>query len=77
MVLKLTDGLSTFLIKGNPDFSNGPKNLPRNPPDCSILCSWVFDNVILADELFPKALQSFKTCVLIDSNFCGKFHVYR
>ena len=35
----LTNYLSTFLIKGNPGFSNGPKSLPKNPPDCPILCS--------------------------------------
>ena len=33
----LVNGLSTFPIKGNPVFSNGPKSLPRNPPDCPIL----------------------------------------
>ena len=37
----LASGVSTFLIKGNPVFSNGPKSLPRNPLDCSILCSRV------------------------------------
>ena len=30
----LTNGLITFFISGNPVFSNGPSNLPRNPPDC-------------------------------------------
>ena len=43
----LVNGLSTFYIKGNQDFSNGPKNLPKNPPDCTILWDWVFDNFIL------------------------------
>ena len=33
----LANGLSKFPIKGNPVFSNGPKNLPKNPPDCRIL----------------------------------------
>ena len=46
-------------------FSNGPKSLPRDSPDCPIVCNWIFDNFILADELFTKALQSLKTCVLI------------
>ena len=32
-----TFGLITFFINGNPIFSNGPSNLPRNPPDCIIL----------------------------------------
>ena len=33
----LANGLITFYISGNPVFSNGPSNLPRNPPDCIIL----------------------------------------
>ena len=35
----LANGLITFFIRGNPVYSNGPKSLPRNPPDCII-----FDN---------------------------------
>ena len=27
---------------------------------------------MLADEPFTKALQSFETCVLVNSNLCGK-----
>ena len=68
----LADGLSTFSIKGNPGFSNGPKSLPRNRPDFHILCNLVFDNFILADELFAKALQSLETCVWVNNNLCGK-----
>ena len=33
----LANGLITFFINGNPVFSNGPSNLPKNPPDCIIL----------------------------------------
>ena len=33
----LAYGLSTFPIKVNPVFSNGPKSLPKNPPDIPIL----------------------------------------
>ena len=29
----LVNGVSTFLIKGNPVFSKGPKSLSKNPPD--------------------------------------------
>ena len=47
----LANGLITFSIKGNPLFSNGP----RNPPDCIILDNWVFGNLISVDELFAKA----------------------
>ena len=32
----LTNGFNTFFIKSKPVFSNGPKIIPRNPPDCPI-----------------------------------------
>ena len=51
----LANGLSTFFIKGNPNFSNGPKSLPKNPPDCPTLRNGIFDNFTLADEPFAKA----------------------
>ena len=35
----LANGLSTFPIKDNPVFRNGPKSLPKSTPDCPILCS--------------------------------------
>ena len=50
----LGNGLSTFFLKGKPVFSNDPRNLPKNLPDCPILDNLVFDNFILADELFTK-----------------------
>ena len=53
----LTNGLSTFFTKGNWAFSNGPKNLLKNPADCPILWNCVFDNFVLADQ--PFALRSF------------------
>ena len=64
----LANGLIAFDIKGNPAFSNGPSNLPKNPPDWIIFDNWVFDNLILADELFAKALRRFETCVLVNNN---------
>ena len=66
------NGLSTFLIKGNPVFSNGLKILPKNPPDCPILCNWIFDNFILVDEPLAKALRSLEICVLVNNNLYGK-----
>ena len=34
-----TNGFNTFFINGNPVYSNGPKTLSENPPDCVILCN--------------------------------------
>ena len=45
----LANGLIIFFISGNPVFSNVPKSLPRNPPDCILLDNLVFDNLISAD----------------------------
>ena len=55
-----------------PIFSNCPNVLPRNPPDCTILSKWVFDNFILADKPLTITLQSLATCVLVDKNLCEK-----
>ena len=70
--LLLANGVSTFFIKGKPVFCNSPKSLPKNPPDCPLLCYWVFENFILADESFAKALWIFETCVLVNNNVCRK-----
>ena len=43
------------------------------PPDCIILDNWFFENFILADEPFVKALKILETCALFDNNLCGKF----
>ena len=69
----LANGLITLFISGNPAFSNGPRNLPRNPHNCIILLNnLVFDNLITVVELFSKALQRFATCLLVNNNSCGK-----
>ena len=46
----LANGLIKFFINGSPVFNNGPRTLPRNPP-----------NLIPVDELFSKTLQRFAT----------------
>ena len=46
--------------------------MSKNPPDCPILCYWVFDNFIVVEELYAKVLQSFETCVLVNNNLWGK-----
>ena len=68
----LDSGLSTFFIQHKPVFSNDTESFPKNPLDCPILCNWVFDNFILADEPFAKALWSFRTCALVNNDQCGK-----
>ena len=60
------------MVLGYPIFSYGKNILPKNSPDCHITCNWVFDNFILAEEPFPKALQSLETCVLVNNNLYGK-----
>ena len=72
ILLVLKHFLSTFCIKCNPVFANGPKSLLKNPPDCPIWSSWVFNNFMLAEKLFLKALRSFETCVLVNNNLCRK-----
>ena len=44
----------------------------KSIPDSSILDSWVFDNFILADEVFTKALQNLEACVLVNNILCVK-----
>ena len=68
----LADGLITFNINGNPVFINRPSNLPRNPPDCTILDNWVIDNLISAEQWFAKALRRFETCLLVNHNLWEK-----
>ena len=64
--LLLGNGSSTFPFKSNPVFSNGLKNIPKNSHDCPILNNRVFDNFILADKPFAKALRTIETCVLVN-----------
>ena len=66
----LANGLFIFFVNGNPGFSNEPRSLLRNPPDCIILNNWVFDNLISVDELFAKAYKRFTTCLLVNNNWC-------
>ena len=55
-----------------PVFSNGPKNLLRNPPDCLILDNCVFDNLISADEWLEKDLRRLKICLPANNILWGK-----
>ena len=68
----LANGFITFFIKGSPVFNNGPRSLPRNPPDYINLDNWDFDKLISVDDLFAKTLKRFATCLLFNINSCGK-----
>ena len=68
----LANGWITLFINGNPVLSNEPRSLPRNLPNCTILDNWVFDSLILTDELCAKALWRFLTCLSVNNNLCGR-----
>ena len=68
----LANDLLTFFINGNRVFSNWPRSLLRSPPTCVILENWVFDNFMLVDDLFAKALRRFSTCLLVNNDLWGK-----
>ena len=59
---KISDnGLITFFINGNPVYSNGPTNLPRNPRDCIIFNNRFFHKSSLSLDETPSASErSFK-----------------
>ena len=44
----------------------------RTPPNYTILDNWAFENFILADKPFAKALRISKTGVSVNNNLCGK-----
>ena len=64
----LANGLSVFLVKGKPVFSTGRRGLPKNPHYCTILYIWFFDNFLLGDALFAKALPCLETFFIPDFN---------
>ena len=41
-------------------------------PNCITLDNGVFENFILADAPFAKALQILETCVSVNNSLCGK-----
>ena len=68
----LANVLSTLAVKGQAGFSNVPRSISRNPPNCTILDSWGFEIFIFAEELFAKAIRNLETCVLVNYNLYGK-----
>ena len=47
----LANDVSTFLFNGIPVLNSGPRSLTRNPPDCIILETCIFDK-LSANKLF-------------------------
>ena len=68
-----TPAQSAAFLKAEPKLENSSKN----PFDCTILDSRAFDNFILADELFAKALWSLETCPPVTNNLCGQYQSHR
>ena len=68
----LANVLKVFAIKYKLVFCIGSRSLQRNPPNCTILDSWVFENLKLADKPFEKTLQILETCVLVNNDLCRK-----
>ena len=58
--------MSTFLANGNPIFSIGPGNLPKNPPGWMILYIFIFDIIILQK---PYKELSISSWLINDFNF--------
>ena len=70
--------VSIFIIS-KPTFINGPSSLPRDPPDCVILETYILDRFILAAartllvvELFANSLQRLAICLLGNDNLFEK-----
>ena len=43
-----------------------------NPLDCIILDKCVFENSVLVDKLFSKAIKKFDACVSVNNDLCKK-----
>ena len=59
-------------MNGNLVFSNGPRSVPKNPPDYIILDKRASDSLTSVDKQLAKALQRFAICLLVNNNSCGK-----
>ena len=51
---------------------DGPKSLPKNLSDWPILDNCDFENFVLPDEPFAKALRNLEFCVFVNNNLFGK-----
>ena len=74
---RLANSVSIFFTKGKPVVGNDPRTPPRNHCNCTILDNCIFDNFILADELFTNALPTFETCLSVKISYVKINHVIR
>ena len=58
----LANGVSLFFINGKSTFINGPRSIPGNSPNCTMLDKRVFDNFSLAYESIKKSKYWFHLC---------------
>ena len=65
MEVLLANGRRKFFINCEATFTNGPRNLSKNPLDCIIFDVSVFVNYKLTDKSFAMALRKFPTSVLV------------
>ena len=68
----LANGLSLFSFDDKPVFIRGSRGLLGNPPNCTILKSGCFYNIILADQFITKVLRRLKTCLSVNNNLSVK-----
>ena len=53
-------------------FSNYPKSLPKNLPDCPILYNWAFDNLFISWWSICASFTKPRNFVLVNDNLWGK-----
>ena len=51
---------------------SGTKKFVKSPRICTIIDNLVFQNLILTDEPFAKALKGIEICVLVNNSLCKK-----
>ena len=70
--IELTNYMSPLLGLNTSGRINSSDGLTINPPNYTILNNGVFENFVLANEAFAKALRIFETCLSVNNNLCGK-----
>ena len=68
----LANGLIIIYINGNPVFDNRPSNLPKNPPDWTILEVSALQSFKSIDILLLNTFLTFVFRLVVNNNSCGK-----